>query len=165
MIRTDTDYLSKSLIAILEQIVTSSDICKLIKYTDMKPLNQPSFDGDLLVMKQILPYPFDNKVDNDSKIYLHVYYPTANFEENKIMTAPIVNFDIVVPRTQWLIKQDVGLKSNKLIRPYEIMCRLTSVLDEGRNMPYGRINFQSFIHVQVDDVYDCIRLQAELPNV
>lgn len=155
------DVLAPNLITILSEVMKVQDIAKYLTYNVDTPLMQPDVDSSSLMFKVLYPFPFDMEANYEDCTQLRVYYPQGIFTENQQFAETSIYFDIIVARSLWLVSN--GEISS--IRPYEIMRLIVNQFDKKSIDTLGRIEFLRFDHLNVNEKYDCIRIQAEMVSM
>lgn len=152
------ENLSSNLIYILNQTVTSQNLCKLLYYNDKDALTQTDIaNTSTLKMTKIYPYPFNTQATTESCSQLNIYYPEGEIK-NRVIEYTDVYFDIVVAKELWLIND------NK-IRPYEILKEIFTLFYEEIITSVGKLIFGKFYHIPVNIKFDAIRIRAKIITV
>lgn len=153
------NLLSPNLVLILQEIVKYQNICKLLYYNTSTPLSSAdlTLPANNLILTKIFPYPFNINVVTEDCSQIHVYVPSGDFEDNRVIENINICFDIIVAKNLWLINNN----GESLIRPYEIMKELINIFNKSVST-VGRIYFKRFIHISVNDNFDCVRLIGEM---
>lgn len=154
------DFLSDNLILILNELVNNQTIVKYLNYSQSNPQSQPNLTlpATPLMMKNVLPYPFDPSTKTDNTSQLHIYYPRGDIKNFTVIENEEVYFDIVVEkRTGWLIND-----GSSSIRPYMIMKEIIRNFDGKSIGTLGKLKFKKFLHVYINERFDCIRLCSEM---
>lgn len=154
--------MSPNLILLLQEILKNQNLCKLINYNVSNPYIQPNINGNSLMLSKVYPFPFSTTVETTEGTQLRVYYQDANFKTNQTISDSTIYFDIICSKSQsiWLIND-----GSPKIRPYEIMSHLVDHFSEKEIPKIGKLNFRRFIHVNVNDKFDCIRIFADAKMV
>lgn len=148
--------LSPNLILLLQEILKNQNLCKLINYNQSNPYIQPDLTNpNSLMLKKVFPFPFDTKVSTEEGTQLRVYYQDTIFKNNQVIEDSMIYFDIICSKSQniWLIND-----GDPKIRPYEIMSELITHLSDRPIETLGVVKFKKFVHVNVNDKFDCIRV-------
>lgn len=151
------ELLSPNLLVILNQIIQNQNIAKYLYYDVTNPLEQPDIaDTSVLNFNKVFPYPFDPELTTEDCSQIRVFYWDGAIkrviEETKVM------FDIIVAKKLWLINDN----NTPAIRPYQIMSELVTTLDDKSIESVGRLHFNNFRHVSVDQQFDAIRVLASM---
>lgn len=152
-------FLSSNLVLILQEIVKNQNICKLLHYNTSTPLSSAdiTLPANNLILNKIFPYPFNQNVILEDCSQIRVYVPNGYLENNRIIENTDICFDIIVAKNLWLINNN----GQSLIRSYEIAKELVNIFNKNVST-IGRLNFKKFIHISVNDKFDCIRLISEM---
>lgn len=143
----------------MKEVTENQTICKYLNYNQSNPLSQAdlSIPATPLIMTKIFPYPFDLGTEQSDVSHIRIYYPKGDFGTNQIIENTDILFDIVVAKKLWLVNDE-----SPLIRPYEIMKSLINHFDGRTVSTAGRLRFRRFLHVGVNDKFDCVRVYAEM---
>lgn len=145
----------------MQEIVNNQTICKYLNYNQSNPLTQVNLalPANSLIMTKVFPFPFDTKTEEVDISHLRIYYPKGDFGSNQIIENTDLLFDIVVAKSKelWLVND-----GSSLVRPYEIMKNIINHFDGKSISTVGRLKFKKFIHVSVNEKFDCVRLIAEM---
>lgn len=153
-------------------------LLKLLNSNDSSPYKSDDVTSDIANMMinptsndmKIFPYPFDLDATMKESSFIRIYYNSGAFNDNEVILESKIIVDVVVARGLWLINNDDGKISQgdvkSLIRPYEIMSQLVSILGRsGFNFLTLDMSFNNFQHLYVNDKFDCIRLYANYMSV
>lgn len=153
--------ISSNLVLIMQEIVNNQTLCKYLNYNQSNPLTQANLTlpANSLIMTKVFPYPFDVKTEQIDISQLRIYYPKGDFGSNQVIENTDIWFDIVVAKSKelWLVNDGTAL-----IRPYEIMKNIINHFDGKSVSTVGRLKFNRFYHVSVNEKFDCVRLVAEM---
>lgn len=156
------ELLSPNLVLILNEIIQDKEIAKYLYYNQSNPLTQPDIPlpAKNLMFKNVFPYPFDNAATVADGSQVRVYYPNGYFENREIISDTAIVFDIIVAKSLWLVND-----GSALLRPYEIMKNIVTLFSDRSVGTVGRINFNRFVHLTVNDKFDAIRLEAKMLTI
>jgi hypothetical protein len=153
------ELIADNLPLILQEIVKVKEIVKYLTYDLKNPLSQPdvAIPATNLIMTKVFPYPFlpNSTLSDCSEI--RVYYPDGIFDGSQEIAQTSLFFDIIVAKGLWLVNDG---KSS--IRPYMIMHHLVKHFGGQSIGTLGKLHFENFIHMNVDERFDAIRLQASM---
>jgi hypothetical protein len=153
------ELISDNIPLIISEIVNIQEIAKYLYYNVSSPQSQPdlALPANNLIMTKVFPYPFlSTSVESDCS-HIRIYYPDGVFDESGEVLGTSIFFDIVVAKSLWLVNDG---KSS--IRPYMIMHYLSKHFQSKSIGTLGRICFSNFVHLNVDERFDAIRLQADM---
>lgn len=153
------ELLSPNLIKIVLELLDNQNLCKLLYYKQNNPLEQTTIiDTNILLFDCLYPYPSNVDVTTESECQLHIYYPNGNFVNNQVIELNDIFFDIILAKTK-----DIYLINNNgtsAIRAYEIMKEILVSFYNQSIDTIGTIKFKKFVHIYVNEKFDCIRLIA-----
>lgn len=151
------ELLSKNLVLMLETLLTNDNIGKYLYYDLKNPLSQPSVSNvQSLLFSKIFPYPFDPSVTTNACSQIRVYYTDGDI--NDVVVERIsITFDVVVAKSLWLTND-----GSPTIRPYEIIKEIVNTFDNKSIDTVGKLEFDSFRHVMLNDTFDIVQLTAEM---
>lgn len=162
------ESLSKNIVTIMDELAKNDGLARLLVNNVSNPFSNslPVIDLSKLTNQKsdlcrIHPYPFDPDAQVEDNSFIRVYYPNGQFNENEVIAETQVNIDIIVAKSLWLI--DDGLK--KMIRPYEIMSRVTDMIGRGSLNATIKLKFSGWNHLAVNTKFDAIRLYSEYMSV
>jgi hypothetical protein len=156
----DLGLLSQNLVLILKALINNQNLLKYVVYDETNPLD--GVDLELPYVQiigeegRMLPYPFDNTVEQVDCTNIRVYYPEGEIDESQVIAETYVCFDIIVAKSLWLISD--GQSSD--IRPYKIMNEIMKTFKDKSVDTVGRLKFTDFTHMSVNDKFHAIRLNA-----
>lgn len=155
--------LSKNIIEIFMKLLENQNFCKLVYYRDNEPLINTNASVELsdLMLVNLLPYPFDTEVETESGIHVHVYYYTGKFKNKEIIEDNTIFFDVICSKDLWLITEN----GQSVVRPYRIIEEIANTFNTFSVSTLGRLEFDEFIHIAVNNKFDCIRLVANNFNI
>lgn len=153
------ELLSPNLVLILKEVLNIQNICKLLYYNQTNPLSQPNLilPANNLMFNLVFPYPFNPDVTIQDCSQLRIYYPSGQLKNNEIVGDINLIFDIIVAKNLWLIND-----GDSKIRPYEIISELISYFSKNSINTVGRLHFERFNHLTVNEKFDALRLIANM---
>ena len=156
--------LSPNLIAIIEEVLKNSNVCKLLVYSNERnPFDKPNVaNPESLILNKIFPFPFDNKITTDEGMQLRIYYFDRGFAANNTVANCTIHFDIVCSKTKdaWLMN-DGNLKS----KPDELLSEIVDHFSDKIIGSIGKLNFRRAPNVYANDKFDIIRIVADAKMV
>lgn len=152
------DQLSPALLAILNHAIQSDNLTKYLYYNNDEPIQSPSLsDTSILLWDKLFPTKFDTTVKYENSSQLRVFFGSGKITNNMVVNNLTVIFDIIVAKQFWTINDGQGTSQ---IRPYMIMTELEKQF-RNQSVPYvGKILFQGFNDIAVDEQFNGIRLTA-----
>lgn len=155
------DKFSSNVIQILREVLKNQNICKYLYYSVSNPLSQSNIvDTKSLMFNNLFPYPFNPNINDKDITQLHVYYGKGNFEPHAILADTKLLMDIIIPSTLYLVND-----GGETVRPYAIMSLLTDFFADRVIGSMGYIFFESFVHLNINEKYDCVRLICNTKNI
>jgi len=158
------ESLSKNIVKIMQELSKNQGLVRLLQYNDDNPFdrNLPDVDGSTLIHPKsvnykIKPYPFDVEAETGETSTIRVYYNSGDFNENEVISETNLHIDIIVAKELWLINDG----TNSLIRPYEIMSRVTDMVGKRSLNTTIKLRFDGWQHLAVNTKFDAIRLYSE----
>lgn len=114
--------IGKNLQSIASRLLANQNLCKLLYYSDLDPLNKPDIDNTKnLLGKYIKIIPHYNPVEDDkSVVNILVYQGKRNVKNDEFRNISIRCY-VFVPITNWIIKSDN-------LRPFLILGELQESL-------------------------------------
>ncbi|SDX95594.1 hypothetical protein [Thermoactinomyces sp. DSM 45892] len=162
------DSLSKNIVTILTELAKNEGLAKLLLNDVSTPFSSrlPPIDSNKILNQKselcrIFPFPFSPEAHTEDHSFIRVYYPNGSFNENEVIAETQINFDIVVAKSLWLIEDG----NRKLIRPYEIMSRVTDMLGKRSIGSTIQLKFSGWNHLSVNNRFDALRLYSEYMSV
>lgn len=155
------ELLSDNLVLILNEICKYQNICKLIYYDKDNPLSQADLvlPYNSLIKTRLLPYMTNPEVLTRDITQVCIYYPSCDFVNGDVIEMNKVHFDVICGKTLWLIN-DGEVK----FRPYEIMKEIKYIFNDSIST-IGKIHFQGFRHIPVNEKFDCVRLIGDVMTI
>jgi hypothetical protein len=160
--------LSKNVVTIMDELAKNDGLARLLVNDVSNPFSEslPTIDKSKLANQKselcrIHPFPFDPEAQTEDSSFLRVYYPNGEFNKNEVIAETQINIDIIIAKSLWLI--DDGQR--KLIRPYEIMSRVTDMIGKRSIGTAIRLEFKGWNHLAVNTKFDAIRLYSEYMSV
>jgi len=145
----------------LKEVTKNQDLCKLIYYNEDSPLDEIDIaNPNTLLLTSLFPYPFNPKATIEDCVQLRIWIPEAKFKNRVIENIDIL-FDIVMFKDLFLIYIDGDPK----LRAYEIMAEITNIFNDKSIETIGMLHFDGFMHITVNDKFDCFRLPAKMMNL
>lgn len=162
------ESLSNNIVKIMQELSKNQALARLLMYNDINPFSTslPDVDGTLLTnpknpLCRIFPYPFDPEATIEDGSFIRVYYPNGQFNENEVISETQINIDIIVAKSLWLINDG----QRPLIRPYEIMSRVTDMIGKRSAGATIQLQFTGWNHLAVNTKFDAIRLYSDYMSV
>lgn len=154
------DFLSDNLVTIMNEIINVQNIAKYLTHNKPNPLAEPNLKlpAKDLVLNKVYPFPFDPVAATTDSTQLRIYYPKCDFEVDSVVGQVTVYLDVVTAKSLWLIND--GTKSQ--IRPYMIIKEIMQKFNNNSIGTIGQLHFEGFVHVNVNDKFDAIRLVATM---
>lgn len=159
--------LSKNIVDIMIQLSNNDGLAMLLANNDDNPFSPtlPAVNKLKLLIPdspdaKIFPYPFDPEAQIEDSSFIRAYYNNGDFD-GEIIAESQLHIDIIVAKSLWLINHD----GRSLIRPYEIMGRITDILGSRSNNNTIRLKFTGWQHLAVNSKFDAIRLYCEYMSV
>jgi hypothetical protein len=156
------DLLDENLLVIIDTVLLNQNLCKYIYYDVDDPLAEDDIPDtqEALMLKRVLPFPYDPGITIDDQTQLRIYYPDGNINETAVESID-VHFDIVVAKeTLWLI----NMAGKKQIRPYRIMKEIVNTFNKKSIITLGQLEFSAFSHRYVNEKFDAIQVVARMTS-
>lgn len=155
----DFERMSSNIIDIIGELSKNRKLVNYIAHNGDNPSTQnisfkeiaPSSKGE-----KVFAYPFDIDFTSDVRTELHIYYPNFEMDNNGHSSKIIINFDIVVHKSIWLVN-DGG---KKIIRPYQIAKYIIDSLKGKKIGGLGDIHFIGGAHTIANSKFEGLRLSA-----
>lgn len=171
------ELLSTHLVVMMKEIAKNQAIAKLLRNNIKNPLSGPEVDGNSLILKEILPFPFPPEATIESGSEIRVYYSFGSIE-SKVVEDIMVNFDVLVSSDLWLCNTGEGHLESSYIRPLMIMSELMSALDKPITVTVRKVQgspnmdkrttvgleFKGFRHIFANDKVQGVQATARLVN-
>jgi hypothetical protein len=153
------ELMSDNLTIILGELIKNQNIVKYLSYNVKNPLSQPdvTLPAKNLIESKIHPYPFDPITTSEEVVEIRVYYPDGAIDDSKAVIETGVYIDIVCAKSLWLIND-----GKSAVRPYMIMKELFQLFADRSVGTVGRLDFQGFEHLHVNEKFDAIRLHTHM---
>lgn len=170
------EVMSKNIVGIINQLSRNKALVELLTNNNMSlpllgnpdaldaKINQSIMDNIRNPFSQdakIFPYPFNADATVEDGSFIRVYFNDGEFNENEVIAESSIHIDIVVARSLWLMND--GTES--LIRPYEIMGRIISLIGKRSVGSPINIKFNGYQHLYVNDKFDAVRLYADYMSI
>lgn len=157
------ELLSDNLTIILNELLNSQEVAKYLTYPYGNAIERPNvtLPAKSLMMKNVFPYPFNPKIQTEDCSQIRVYYPDGEIDDSEAWLDTDVFFDIVVAKTLWLVSDS----EREAIRPYEILRYLIEHFKDRSIGTVGKLKFSRFVHLNVNENFDAIRIGARMLTV
>lgn len=155
----DFERMSSNIIDIIDEILNNKKLVNYIGYNADNPSLQnvqPKTIAPSGVNEKIFPYPFDDTFTGDVRTQIHIYYPNIDILNNGNVAKTALNFDIVVNKKIWLLKDN----GKKIIRPYQIAKYLYESFHGKKVGGLGTIHFLNGSHTMINSEFEGLRLIA-----
>lgn len=159
----DFARLSSNLIDIINQILSNQNLVNYIGYNSNNPSLltgtqkvNPATIAPNAQGQRLFAYPFDKEYKADVRTEVHIYYPNIDIVNNGQVSQTIVNFDIVVHKSIWMLLDD----GKKIIRPYQIAKFIYDSFHDKKVGKLGNIHFINASHTIINSEYEGLRLTA-----
>lgn len=129
--------MGSNLFKILDRLITSQKLCRLLKYQDQNPLDKNQHEdvnGLELLHKQILIIPKFPEDGIESSFVLTVFDNFTINPNNPDFKLTRIRFDIVCPYTEWIVNESS-------LRPYLIMEEIDSMFNQAKLSGIGTLQF------------------------
>lgn len=144
--------LSNILQKMAERLLASQNLCKVLYYTDEKPLSHTDFSSTKTLLGDVIRFtPRVGAQETTKSILVMSLIGGSRDARNKEILVLPINFYLYVPYTQWVIE------GNEL-RPFLLMSYIDEILD-GKSI--GGIGTLRSLDFQLDSVSDemcCYRM-------
>ena len=142
--------LGENLQKIVKRLIANDDLVKLLHYEDADPLGRPALTPEVkekeIFEKLIKTVPRVGTKDTAKSIVVVYVQRAAKIPGNKEFRNVRILVDVIVPLTQWYIK-DTNL------RPFAILGQIQSSLDDKTINGLGKISGGDFeLNFVTDDV-------------
>lgn len=140
---------------IVKRLAANQTLLKLLYYTDKDPLNKPDISNEVfkneIFEKLIKIVPRLNpKEDSTSIVAFRVVRGRPNAKNDEFQDI-MINFEIFVPLTQWIMKSDS-------LRPFLIMSEIDKSLDGKTINGLGKMSFNGFDINFLTDEMSCYEM-------
>ena len=144
------EELGKNLQKIISRLLANNELVNLLYYEDDNPLEKPALNAEQkekeIFEKLIKTVPRVGTKDTAKSIVVVYVQGAAKISGNKEFKNVKILVDVIVPLTQWYIKD-----SN--LRPFAILGRIQSSLDDKTINGLGKISGGNFeLNFVTDDV-------------
>ncbi|AYP68253.1 virion structural protein [Bacillus phage vB_BcoS-136] len=154
------ESLSKNVVKTMEELSKNEGLARLLVNHEENPFEKSVGDNrrNLINPKskicKIFPYPFDVEATVEQGAFIRVYYNDGEFDETEVISETHLYIDVIVSKDLWLINNG----SDSLIRPYEIMSRITDMIGKRSANSNIRLNIEGWRHLAINTKFDAIRL-------
>ena len=135
-----------------ERLLASQNLCKVLYYTDEKPLSHADFSSTKTLLGDVIRFtPRVGAQETTKSILVMSLIGGSRDARNKEILVLPINFYLYVPYTQWVIE------GNEL-RPFLLMSYIDEILD-GKSI--GGIGTLRSVDFQLDSITDemcCYRM-------
>ena len=133
--------LGENLQKIIKRLISNDELVKLLYYEDQDPLSHPSLNIEekqkSVFEKLIKTIPYMGSKDTAKSVIIVYIQRASKNPSNKEFKNVQILIDVIVPLTQWYIK-------NTNLRPFAILGQIQSSLDEKTINGLGQINGGDF---------------------
>lgn len=144
--------LSNILQKMAERLLASQNLCKVLYYTDEKPLSHTDFSSTKTLLGDVIRFtPRVGAQETTKSILVMSLIGGSRDARNKEILVLPINFYLYVPYTQWIIEGDE-------LRPFLLMSYIDEILD-GKSI--GGIGTLRSLDFQLDSISDemcCYRI-------
>lgn len=171
-------YISKTIVNCIKIIRKDEDLMKLILSKSNKPYDDSTITTSYVKNRLnpteekgyndiLAPFPFNETAKFEDETNMRIYASANYFIQNGSWLESTIVFDVVTPKSQWLI---FGKEGESLIRPYEIVARVVNVFDELNRSEKSiegiyKLDFNGFSHISVGTSFEGIRIYAKVATV
>lgn len=138
--------LGSNLVYVVNQLLDSDDLIKLIKYDVSEPLSKPiEATPTVLLFDRIYPIPKVPTVQEDKKTILSIIFSNAILSDNiKIKDSKLI-FWIMCHIDLWAVRDN--------LRPFLIASEIDKIFNEkrGSQLSIGKVLFNSFVYREWDN--------------
>lgn len=128
--------LNDNLMKILETLLSSQDLCKLLYYTNDNPLEQPDIqDTTSLLFNKIYPYPFTPNVQDEATSIINVVLTNFRLNQNRSFKDGEICFNILCHINLWKISGG--------LRPYSILKEIDELFNGERIVGIGKLEYKN----------------------
>lgn len=158
--------LSDNTFIIIDEILKNENLCKLIYYNEVNPIEQDEIENkDKLIYENLIPIPYNPEVQQEEKIELRLFFGDADIENRFLLDAVFV-CQVVCPFDLWRInvKDEEGIYKPR-VRPYEIMHEVTETFRDKTIGKLGVIQFENCGYRFVADKYGFYELMGSVLSI
>ncbi len=146
---------------IVEKVIESQDLCKLIYYNQPNPLDQPDItDTSILIMDKIFPLPKYSFSETDKGSRINIYFKNSQpYENNSGFRQIILCIDVICHDDVWII-------DNSGIRPYALSNKIDEIFNNQfvADLSMKNIFFRNWGFVEYADFFHGYTLIYELSD-
>lgn len=146
---------------IIEKIIESQDLCKLVYYDENNPLSQPTIsDTSSLIGNRIFPLPKYSFAETEKCSRINVYFKNSQpYEPNSGFRKIILYIDIICNDDIWLI-------DNSGIRPYSISNKIDEIFNNQfiKELSLKKVYFLNWNLIEYADYFHGYCLMYELSD-
>ena len=148
------------------ELTKNQGLARLLVNNDDNPFTKPVENTHKLIIpdassSKIFPYPFDPEATVNDGSFIRVYYNDGSFNSNETIAESQLHIDIIVAKKLWLINNG----DESMIRPYEIMGHVVSMLGKRSLNTTIKLNFEGYMHMYINSKFDAVRLFANYMSV
>lgn len=174
-------YISKTIVNCMKLMRSDAYLMKLILSKKNEPLKDetitPQYVKDRLTQTGVgektyndilAPFPFNETAKVEEETNVRVYSSANYFIENGAWLESTISFDVLTPKSQWLIKlKEEGSESSiSVIRPYEIVARIVNIFNQSESIDgVYKLKFDGFSHISIGTGYEGIRVYAKVHSL
>lgn len=131
------ENLGNTLIKITNKFLDNTELCKLLKYADIRDINKcPDFEVETLIDKNIRMKPLLPQEEEKGSFLIVLLDNFAINPENSEFKVMSIRVDILVPYEDWN-------KIDSTLKPFRIMGIVDTILNNQRISGIGKLQFQS----------------------
>jgi hypothetical protein len=133
---------------IMETVLGSQDLCKLLYYTSTNPLAEANLsDTSVLLLSSIFPTPITPGVEDEPKNIITIVLDdfALGRDNNAFKTSKIV-FNVLCHLDLWLL-------DDTKIRPYSILNEIDTLFNQQRIATIGKLEFVSSRWIVANNKY------------
>ena len=144
-----------NLIELVNRLLASQDLCKLLEYTDPNPLKHSDLNPKTLLHKRIKILPkVDPQEDTKSTLVLLFNNGYTNPANNEFKKLNLLIY-VYVPLDNWII-------NDSQLRPFAIMSEIQKCLDNKQIKGLGRLKLEEFSTDLITDEMAAYRMNFSL---
>lgn len=161
-------FVGINIVTLLKELRGDEKLMKLLLSNKNRPLEDESITEDVIRESTspekytLSPFPFDEHAQTTDTTQLRVYAMNNYFTQNEAYMDTSIVFEIMVPKSQWLIWNEEGKST---IRPYEMAARITNIFNGKKLEGLGDMAFTGFSHISVGTSFEGIRVFGQVWSV
>lgn len=129
--------LNQNLMTILSKLISSQNLCKLIKYNSSNPLSEADIDDTSeLLFSSIYPYPFTPEVSDTADTVINVVFDGFELgKDNIYFKNSQLTFVVICNNKVWRI--------DGMLRPFAILNEIDQLFNFQRDIGIGKMLFDN----------------------